>query len=95
MSEHSKGPWTYDAKTGKIRDANGVAIADDLAFGGPAETPTTVNMLLMAAAPELVEALRMQRCPQSTACTPDEPDDVVCGACRAKRAALKKAGVEP
>lgn len=57
MSEHSKGPWTYDAKTGKIRDAAGVAIADDMAFGGPAETPTYSNMLLMASAPELVDVV--------------------------------------
>jgi hypothetical protein len=47
-----------------------------------------LNARLIAAAPDLYEALKAQRCSQ---CMPDEPDSVVCDVCRLRRAALAKA----
>jgi len=52
------------------------------------EAEAKANARLIAAAPDLLAALKAQRCAQ---CLPTEPDAAVCDLCRLKRAAITKA----
>lgn len=61
MSKHSSGPWSIDGSD--IRDANGELISCAYAMNMPDGTlkrteTTFANASLIAAAPELLEALR-------------------------------------
>jgi hypothetical protein len=97
VMERSPGPWVYTEKAAQVRDANGVAIAEPLLPVSISEKTMDANGRQMAAAPELVEALReMLREYPDCGCTGDAPGSrgQVCGACKAL-AALKKAGAKP
>ena len=54
MVKHTPGPW--EAKRGFVRDANGVSLADAWDYTRPQEE-CYVNARLMAAAPDMLEAL--------------------------------------
>ena len=66
MSKHTKGPWTLD-QFGQLKDANGKLIeAARISFmthtsGFDAPEEAVANGRVMAAAPELLEALEMWR----------------------------------
>lgn len=89
--KHTPGPWrvgiskhtVYQVAAPELR----IALCSDLEEKGGREAEKA-NARLIAAAPDLLEALRLQRCSQ---CTPSEPDEDVCDACRARRAAIAKA----
>lgn len=92
LSVKTPGPWTVEGEGCPFYvAAGGVTIAEVEAV---TEIPRHVagedecNARMIAAAPELLEALRMQRCSQ---CMESESAEVVCDACRARRAAIAKA----
>lgn len=84
MSKHTPGPWI--AKGDNVYEENEPGrIAKTC---GGTDEQAAANARLIAAAPDLLEALKLQKCFQ---CDESEPDDEVCDACRAKRAAIAKA----
>ncbi len=90
MNSHTPGPWRRVGSTvqaGATDEGTHVMVSDSY-FGHGDREETEANARLIAAAPDLLEALRAQRCSQ---CMPSEPDDIVCDGCRMRRAALAKA----
>lgn len=92
MSEHTAGPWKIDRRRSwdEIRDAHGIVLAQVTALGRNAKI-AQANACLIAAAPELLEAL--------TALT-DAVEDAWPGLAslphnRAARAAIAKATQTP
>ena len=57
MSNHTKGPWVYDMGN-SIVAANGNIIADVLCDLQLTTNETIANLFLMAAAPDMLEALQ-------------------------------------
>ena len=58
MSAHTPGPWTQD-KYGAVITPNGrILVTDGVAFSGQSTPETKANARLIAAAPELLEALK-------------------------------------
>lgn len=64
-AQHTPGPWTFDDKSGDagglvVWAANGDRVARVCWFGDQSETPwaTEANARLIAAAPDLLRALR-------------------------------------
>lgn len=60
MSKHTQGPWhiaRFEASTVDIRDARGVTVAEV----GDTSMEDEANARLIAAAPELLEALKAAR----------------------------------
>lgn len=52
------GPWTVDDDTNYIRDSRGFVVADLPSCGPNFDTPREANARLIAAAPEMLEALK-------------------------------------
>jgi hypothetical protein len=58
MSKHTPGPWTQD-KYGDVTDASGQTIrVEGVALTGRSTEESRANARLIAAAPELLEALQ-------------------------------------
>ncbi len=98
MSGHTPGPWhVREGEYGNLLvECDYKRMTFVLAVCEPHETEDDAarlvreaNARLIAAAPDLLEALKSQTCPQ---CLPSEPDEDVCDQCRKRRAAIAKAG---
>jgi hypothetical protein len=90
MNKYTPGPWHW-TDTGQLYAENGW-----LGFGQTGDA-YTANKLLIAAAPELAEALRMMFLGDHIhTCRATVSRDGMCAAgCKEAQAALKKAGVLP
>jgi hypothetical protein len=67
MTQHTAGPWTIDESPSPVYGSNGTLVAEGVRIGGIATCYTTgtrssdknrANARLIAAAPELLEALK-------------------------------------
>ena len=57
-AKHTPGPWTQD-KYGNVKTpSGGMLVTDGVALGGYSTEETRANARLIAAAPELLEALK-------------------------------------
>jgi len=61
MSRHTEGPWVYDRRGENLVGRNGVRVrvyGSGLSFSGLPDDESKANARLIAAAPELLEALK-------------------------------------
>ena len=61
MSKHTQGPWRQDKWDAVITASGSMLVTDGVALGGRSTEETRANARLIAAAPELLEALKWHR----------------------------------
>ena len=86
MTKHTPGPWLFDEESGAItthkRIAKGIAriVTVRLGWAEPFESEQIANARLIAAAPELLEALQLcrQHMYEHASDTPDNAFEKMC-----------------
>ena len=59
MSDHTPGPWSTNCRTNDIyQQDNGLTVVELITYGSDAKKRFSANKLLIAAAPEMLEALK-------------------------------------